>query len=132
MSLSPLFSAPMAIQIHALIALVLVPLTITIFLIPRGSALHKKLGWAWVLGMAVVALSSFWITELRIWGPFGPIHLLSGFTLGALAYAIVSIRRRKIRRHRAAMLGLVFGALVGAGAFTLLPGRIMNQVFFGA
>jgi uncharacterized membrane protein len=26
------------------------------------------------------------------------------------------------------MIALFFGALLGAGAFTLLPGRIMNEV----
>jgi uncharacterized membrane protein len=132
MSFSPLLAAPLAVQIHAWIALALIPLTIWIFAIPRGSALHKKLGWAWVAGMASVAISSFWITELRMWGPFGPIHLLSSLTLISLVYAIVNIRRRKVIRHRRAMLGLVYGALLGAGLFTLLPGRIMFQVVFGA
>ncbi|MGH1356369.1 MAG: DUF2306 domain-containing protein [Thalassovita sp.] len=132
MSLSPLLAAPLPIQFHAVAALALIPLTITIFLIPRGSSLHKKLGWAWVLGMMIVATSSFWISELRTWGAFGPIHLLSIYTIGALVFAIISIRRRKVKSHRRAMLGLVYGALIGAGLFTLLPGRIMNQVIFGA
>jgi uncharacterized membrane protein len=30
------------------------------------------------------------------------------------------------------MLGLFFGALLIAGAFTLLPGRIMGRVLFGS
>jgi uncharacterized membrane protein len=132
MTLSPLLSASFAIQAHAIAALALIPLTITIFLIPRGSSLHKGLGWAWVAGMAIVAVSSFWITEIRVWGAFSPIHLLSVFTLGTLVFAIVNIRRRKVGRHRKAMLALVYGALIGAGLFTMLPGRIMNHVIFGA
>jgi uncharacterized membrane protein len=31
--------------------------------------------------MAVVAASSFWIHQMRLVGPFSPIHLLSIFTL---------------------------------------------------
>lgn len=131
MQLSPFFSAPIPVQVHAAIALTLIPLTITIFLIPRGTTWHKRLGWIWVIGMALTALSSFGISELRLVGPYSPIHLLSVFTLAALVYAIVNIRRRNVVRHRRAMLGLVYGALIGAGAFTLLPGRIMHQVIFG-
>jgi uncharacterized membrane protein len=33
--------------------------------------------------------------------------------------------------HRKTMLGLFFGALVVAGAFTLLPGRILGRAVFG-
>ena len=128
MSLTPLISAPFAIQLHALAALALIPLTIAIFSLPRGSRLHKRLGWAWVLLMAAVAVSSFAIHEIRLWGGFSPIHLLSLFSLVSLLGAILAIRRRNIRRHRAIMLGLVWGALIGAGAFTLLPGRIMHEV----
>jgi uncharacterized membrane protein len=36
-----------------------------------------------------------------------------------------------VRAHRSAMLGLFLGALVIAGLFTLVPGRIMHAVVFG-
>jgi uncharacterized membrane protein len=29
------------------------------------------------------------------------------------------------------MIGLFFGALVIAGAFTLMPGRMLNEIMFG-
>lgn len=132
MSFQPLLAAPFAVIMHAFAALSLIPLTALIFTIKRGSLWHKRLGWAWVLGMAVVAISSFWVQELRIFGPFSPIHGLSLFTLGSLVYAIWRIRAGDRRRHRRAMLLLVWGALAGAGAFTLLPGRIMHAVVFGA
>lgn len=131
MSLTPLFTAPLPIQIHATLALLLIPLTVTIFLLPRGSRLHKRLGWTWVAGMAVVALSSFQIQTIRNIGPFSPIHLLSVLSLGSLVFAIVSIRRRRVSAHRKTMLGLTWGALVVAGLFTLLPGRLMHDVLIG-
>jgi uncharacterized membrane protein len=34
-------------------------------------------------------------------------------------------------QHRNAMIAIFLGALVIAGLFTLLPGRIMNAVVFG-
>lgn len=131
MSLTPLLTADLPVQIHAFAALLLIPLTLTIFAIRRGSPLHKKLGWAWVIGMVSVALSSFWVHEIRLVGSFSPIHLLSVLSLVTLVIAITAIRRRNVRRHRTAMLWLVWGALVGAGAFTLLPGRIMHSVVMG-
>ncbi len=131
MTLQPLLAAPSAIILHAFAAMSLIPLTALIFTIKRGSLWHKRLGWAWVLIMATVALSSFWVQEIRLFGPFSPIHALSLFTLGSLTYAIWRIRSGDRRAHRRAMLLLVWGALAGAGAFTLLPGRIMHMVVFG-
>jgi uncharacterized membrane protein len=86
---------------------------------------------AWVIAMGLVALSSFWIFDLKIWGNYSPIHLLSVFTLVQLVLAVRAARRGDIQLHRTIIKGLVFGALVGAGAFTLLPGRTMYQVFLG-
>jgi uncharacterized membrane protein len=51
--------------------------------------------------------------------------------LATLPLAIWHARRHNVRRHRQAMLMLFTGALVIAGAFTLLPGRIMHAVVFG-
>ncbi len=44
---------------------------------------------------------------------------------------VLAARRGNIRRHGSAMASLFVGALVVAGAFTLLPGRIMHRVVFG-
>ena len=40
--------------------------------------------------MAAVAISSFWIHEIRLVGPFSPIHLLSIFTPVMLVLAVVA------------------------------------------
>jgi uncharacterized membrane protein len=64
-------------------------------------------------------------------GPWSPIHLLAIFTSVMLPIAVLRARRHNIRQHRIAMLSLFFGALVVAGAFTLVPGRIMHAVMFG-
>jgi uncharacterized membrane protein len=75
--------------------------------------------------------SSFWIHELRLWGPWSPIHLLSIFTLVMLPYGVLMARRHVLIGHKLTMLGLFAGALVIAGIFTFAPGRIMHQVLFG-
>ena len=81
--------------------------------------------------MTVIAVSSFWIHEIRLVGPFSPIHLLSIFTLVMLPLAVLHARRHRVDRHRKAMIGIFCGALLIAGAFTFLPGRIMHAVAFG-
>ena len=81
--------------------------------------------------MLTVVLSSFLIHTIRLWGPFSPIHLLSIFTLAMLPLAVAHARRHAVERHRRAMMGLFLGALVIAGVFTFLPGRIMHAVVFG-
>jgi uncharacterized membrane protein len=45
--------------------------------------------------------------------------------------AVIAARRVEIARHRFIMGSLFFSALVVAGAFTFLPGRIMSKVLFG-
>ncbi len=131
MTLSPLLNASLVIQLHTLFAVMAVGIVIAIFSIRRGSKAHKVLGWSWVIMMAVTALSSFWINEIRLIGPFSPIHLLSILTLCSLVMNVRAARSRNISAHQKGMKSLVFGALILAGAFTFFPGRIMHQVFLG-
>lgn len=131
MTLDPLRQADPIIQIHALMAFAAIGLTIAIFTVKRGTPLHKILGRVWATAMALVALSSFWIFDLRMWGNYSPIHLLSVYTLVQLFLAIRAARAGNIARHRSIMKQMTFAALGVAGAFTLLPGRIMHQVFLG-
>ena len=84
-----------------------------------------------VLLMFAVAISSFWIHEIRLVGPFSPIHLLSIFAPIMLVLAVLSARRHNVSAHKKAMASIFFGALVVAGAFTFMPGRIMHAVVFG-
>jgi uncharacterized membrane protein len=78
-----------------------------------------------------VAISSFWIHQSRLWGPWSPIHLLSIFTLVILPIGVWKAHRHEVRDHRRIMIFIFSGALVIAGLFTLVPGRIMHAVLFG-
>ena len=131
MSLAPLLNAPFVVQIHAYIAFAVIALTVAVFSFRKGNRLHRVMGWIWVIGMASVAISSFWINDMRWVGPFGPIHLLSLFTLYSLVEGVRAARGHRVADHRANMRALTFGALIIAGAFTLLPGRIMFDVISG-
>jgi uncharacterized membrane protein len=131
MSLAPLLDAAPAIPLHAFAAMAAFALGIVQFAAPKGTLPHRTLGWIWVLLMAVVATSSFWIHQIRLLGPWSPIHLLSIFTLVMLPLGVWRAHRHDVSKHRRTMIGIFAGALVVAGLFTLVPGRIMHAVFFG-
>jgi uncharacterized membrane protein len=131
MSLQPLLNAAPAIQIHAFAAIAAFALGLVQLTAPKGTLPHRTLGYIWVALMVLVAGTSFWIHDLRVWGPWSPIHLLSIFTLATLPFAILHARRHRVTQHRNAMIAMFAGALLIAGLFTFLPGRIMHAVAFG-
>jgi len=131
MSLAPLLAESLVVQLHAFVALALLLVTGMIAIAPKGRRVHRTLGWIWVLGMAIVAASSFAIHDLRQVGPFSWIHLLSTFTLVMLVLNVRAARRHNVAAHRSGMIWLTFGALGVAGAFTLMPGRVMFLVLSG-
>jgi len=131
MSLAPLLAAPAVIQLHAFAALGAFALGVAQLSAPKGTIPHRLFGWVWAGLMVGVVVSSFFIHTIRLWGPWSPIHLLSLFTLIMLPLAVLRARRHQVERHRRAMIGLFTGALVIAGVFTFLPGRIMHEVVFG-
>jgi uncharacterized membrane protein len=131
MSLAPLLDVAPTIPIHAFAAMTAFALGLVQFAAPKGTLPHRTLGWIWVGLIALVAISSFWINQIRLVGPWSPIHLLSIFTLTMLPLAVWRAHTHQVAAHRRMMIGLFSGALVIAGLFTLLPGRIMHAVVFG-
>jgi uncharacterized membrane protein len=131
MSLTPLLNAAPEIQIHAFAAIAAFVLGIVQFAVPKGTLPHRTLGWVWVVLMLVISASSFLINGIRMWGPWSPIHILSVFTPVMLVVAVLAARSHRVRAHRITMTSVFAGALLLAGLFTLVPGRIMHTVLFG-
>jgi uncharacterized membrane protein len=80
-NLTPLTNAPLPIQLHAYAAMAAFALGVVQLAGVKGTTRHRALGYTWAGLMLFVAASSFWIHDLRVWGPWSPIHLLSIFTL---------------------------------------------------
>jgi len=132
MSLEPLLAAPLAIQIHASAASAAMVLGAVILFRRKGTKMHKLMGRIWVGLMLIVATSAIFINEIRLIGPFSPIHIFVVFTYVGLWQAVREIRRGNVEAHQAGMKSIYLGALLLTGAFTLMPGRRMHDVLFGA
>jgi uncharacterized membrane protein len=130
-SLALLLNAAPQIQLHAFAAMAAFALGVAQLAAPKGTLPHRMIGWVWAGLMMAVAASSFWIHEIRLFGPWSPIHILSIVTLITVPLAVVHARRHKVTHHRWSMICIFLGALVVAGVFTFVPGRIMHAVTFG-
>src|SRR6267142_2135861 len=112
MTLAPLLNASPIIQVHAFAAMAAFALGLVQFAAPKGTLPHRTIGWIWVALMTTIAVSSFWIHQIRLVGPFSLIHLLSIFTLVMLPLAVLAAHRHNVTRHRKAMISIFLGALV--------------------
>lgn len=130
MTLEPLLNASVAVRLHAFPAVAAFAVGLVQLTAPKGTLPHRAIGWIWIVLMSFVAISSFFIHTICTVGPFSVIHLLSIVTLVVLPLGVWRARRREIRAHRRAMLLLFLGALLVAGVFTFMPGRIMHDVVF--
>jgi uncharacterized membrane protein len=106
-----------ALILHLSSAVAALVLGAVIMLRAKGTQ-HRLLGRIWVAVMTLAALSSFWLTGLR--DGFSVIHLLSVWTLVAMALAIYFIRKGKVAQHKRFMVGTFLG-LAGAGIGALMP-----------
>lgn len=131
MDFSILFNELAPIPSHAVAAMAAIVLGGIQLVMEKGTRRHRVMGYVWVGLMAYVAISSFFIYELQIIGPFSPIHLLSIFVLYSLWIAISAARRGDIKSHTKTMKSLYLLGLIITGFFTLLPGRVMHEVLFG-
>jgi len=131
MSFDPLLAQDNTVILHAFAAMAALILGCIQLLGPKGTNLHRLIGWSWVILMAIIALSSFNIQGIKQFGGFSLIHGLSVFVLIMLPMGILHARRHNIAGHKKTMIGVFVGALIIAGLFTLIPGRVMYTVIFG-
>ena len=106
---------------------VMLPLAITpVQLLRRpGDGAHRVLGWIWAISLLATALISFGICEIND-GGLSFIHIFSVITIVTVPMLSFAARHHRIARHRRAVRGLVTGALLAAGYFTLLPSRMLG------
>jgi len=118
------------VWVHLLTITVALVLTPVVLWRRRGDRRHRVTGYVWVMAMALSALDSLAIRQIGN-GRFSLIHILSVYTLGALVWMIVCARRGDHAGHRGSIRGMVTGALLIAGSFTLIPSRLLGHWLFG-
>jgi len=138
MSLEPLLTAPLVVQVHAFGAMAGLVLGIVQIIAPKGTLPHKSIGLLWIAIMAAVGISSAFIQHPvepgdPFWQRFSFIHLFTLMTAYALLQGGWLLMRGgpAMRFHSRPFIGLFIGGLVVAAALAFLPGRIMHQVAFG-
>ncbi|MFL6694595.1 MAG: DUF2306 domain-containing protein [Ramlibacter sp.] len=94
--------------------------------------LHRAFGYAWVTLMVVTAVSAMFLRdrELPNLAGFTPIHLLVPVTFASLFAAFYMLAKGNIAGHRKVMQRLYFSACIVAGAFTLLPDRLLGHLLW--
>jgi len=124
------------IYIHAFFALIAVPVGLYILLTKKGTQKHKSTGRIWTLFLLIVSFTALFIQAINP-GEYSLIHLLIPWTIGSLIYSIWSIRKfqkTKLQKYKKAhmysMIGVYVGALLVAGVFTLMPGRLFYEILF--
>lgn len=131
MNFAPLAEAPLAIRIHlATVVPAFFLGTWLVFFSRKGARMHRAIGVAYLTLMTVTATAAIFIRQLRP-GSFSLLHLFVVLTYWSVFSALWNLRRKNIRGHQMAMIGLYVGGLLIAGGLTFLPGRIMHRLFFG-
>ena len=121
---------PPVIWAHLTTVLIALILTPWMLLRPRGTKTHRRLGKIWLTAMVATAALSLFVKTTNP-GQFSLIHILSIFTLIMAPRVWLTAHARQVARHRATVRGLVTGALLIAGFFTLPPFRLIGSGLFG-
>lgn len=127
---SPLWRTPISVQVHVLSVTVAFFAGLIIFMLPKGTGLHRLLGWTFVISMiGAAATSIMMIADLKTGINF--LHIFTVITAVSLTFGLRAIWRGDVRSHAHNMIGLYIGALLVAGAFAFIPGRLMWRMLFG-
>lgn len=110
-------------------------LGIIIFLIKKGTKIHRSCGALYMGLMMITAIITLFMQAQvgpRFLNHFGWIHSFSFLTIYSVPTALIAVRRGQIKKHKYKMISLYIGAIMIAGGFTFVPGRYLYQLFFGA
>lgn len=129
--LQPLLEASPAVQVHVAAALAALALGAWQFLARKGTIPHRIIGWIWVVLLAGICLSSFFIPGSWHIGPVSVFHVLSAYTLWALFMGARAARAGAVADHKSYMswifsLSIVLSAAIAIGS----SGGVLNEVFF--
>lgn len=123
-------AVPRGVWLHLATVLVALALTPVMLLRLRGDRLHRRLGKLWVTAMFLTALVSLFVRTSNPHG-FSFVHLISAYVVIAAPLIWWTASTHRVRAHRRHVRGMVTGALLIAGFFTLPFGRLLGTWLLG-
>lgn len=130
MGIEYFFKASLAVQIHIIVAIISLIFGVFIFTRRKGDTSHKRMGKVFLVFMLATAISAIFIRQIND-GSFSWIHIFVPVTFIGAWEAVHHIRKGNVRRHKRAVTGMFFGALLIPGVLSMLPGRLMHVIVFG-
>ena len=130
MNFDVIANAPLVIQIHIWTGCIALALGIVMWARPKGTRGHKLIGRAFLVLMLITAITAIFIRLIND-GKFSFIHIFVPITFLGVWQAVYHIRRGNLKRHKSAVKGMFFGALLIPGVLSFLPGRLMWHAIFG-
>ena len=123
------------LAIHLTTVLIACPIGAWLLLNTKGTTAHRWLGRPYMALMTITAIASLMMPAFvgpKLFNHFGFIHLFSLLVLWTVPTSILAIKRGDVRAHRSGMIGMYCGAILVAGAFAFMPGRLMHNVLMTA
>lgn len=99
----------------------------------KGTVLHRLVGKFFMVLMLLTALIALCMPAQigpTLLGHFGFIHLFCLLIFYAVPSAYFAIRQGDLAKHKANLIGVYVGGLLIAGAFALMPGRLLHSWLF--
>lgn len=103
------------------------------FMLKKRSPYHKYVGSSYMVLMLFTAFITLFMPAMvgsKIFNHFGWIHSFSVLTIYSVPTAYIAIKKGNIKKHKRKLIGLYIGAILIAGAFTLMPGRYLHNILF--
>lgn len=121
---------PGQIWLHLATIMLALALTPVLLWRPRGTRVHRQLGYLWCTAMLFTAIDSLFVRTINP-GHFSPIHALSVLTIVLVPLLVLAARRHQVTSHRRRVRGIIIGALLIAGFFTFPFNRMLGHWLFG-
>lgn len=118
---------------HLLTVLPAVVLGTILMVMKKGTPYHRLLGKFYLLLMLATGTITLFMPARvgpQFFGHFGWIHAFSFLALYSVPNAYLAVRAKNVRKHQRIMIGLYVGGILLAGAFALMPGRLLHQWLF--
>ncbi|MGL5114967.1 MAG: DUF2306 domain-containing protein [Beijerinckiaceae bacterium] len=129
MNLTPLFEASLWVQMHVAAAVLAIVLGAGQFIGRKGTMPHRLIGWFWVVMLAALCITSFFIPGSFFIGPISAFHALSVYTLWSLWMGARAARRGDVESHRSYMAWLYGLSVLISAAVAVLGGGVLSEVF---